>query len=110
MTYDGGEISVDALHQRIDTVERNMDEEIYRSEAYNPSRLIRLVIAENHEDNTVKYLATGKTDAPTEDVARLYAMHWRIETSFEDSVQDFGFGDQLNPDLSALWTVRSKAL
>ena len=84
------------------------------------------------DDNPVKYLATNKVDAPTEHVVRSYGMRWRIETFFESSKQDLGLGDcemqtdegtsrhwhllmaayslvRLDPDSSALETVRSKA-
>jgi len=58
---------------------------------------VKLVIAEKevkeYEENTVKYLATNKVDAPTEHVIRSYGMRWRIETFFEDSKQDLGLGD-----------------
>jgi hypothetical protein len=98
---------------------------------------VKLVIAEKEtdkddEENPVKYLATNKIDAPTEHVIRSYAMRWRIETFFEDSKQDLGLGGcemqdeegasgdwhllmatyslvRLDPESSALRTVRSKA-
>ena len=98
---------------------------------------MKLVIAEKEtdedgEENPVKYLATNKIDAPTQHVIRSYGMRWRIETFFEDSKQDLGLGDcemqtdegasrhwhllmaayslvRLDPDSSALGTVRSKA-
>jgi hypothetical protein len=95
-----------------------------------------LVLAEKEtnedEEKPAKYLATNKIDAPTEHVIRSYGMRWRIETFFEDSKQDLGLRDcelqtdegtsrhrhllmaaysfvRLDPDSSALGTVRSKA-
>ena len=97
---------------------------------------VKLVIAEKEtdedEEHPGKYLVTNKIDAPTEHVIRSYGMRWRIETFFEDSKQDLGLGDcelrteegasrhwhllmaayslvGLDPDSSALGTVRSKA-
>ena len=139
VTYAGEEISVDALAERIDTVERDVEDETYHiwTKKLPVSQLgdVKLVIAEKEtdedEENPVKYLATNKIDAPTEHVIRSYGMRWRIETFFEDSKQDLGFGDcevhrdegankhwhllmvaysllRLGPDSSALGTVRSK--
>jgi hypothetical protein len=95
-----------------------------------------LVLAEKEtnedEQKPAKYLATNKIDVPTEHVIRSYGMRWRIETFFEDSKQDLGLRDcelqtdegisrhwhllmaaysfvRLDPDSSALGTVRSKA-
>jgi SRSO17 transposase len=140
VTYAGEELRVDALAERIDTVERDVDEETYhiRTKKLPISQLGdgRLVIAEKKtdedEENPVKHLATNKIDAPTEHVIRSYGMRWRIETFFEDSKQGLGLGDcemqtdegasrywhllmavyslvRLDPDSSALGTVRSKA-
>jgi FOG: Transposase len=101
VTYAGEEISVDALAERIDTVERNVEDETYHiwTKKLPVSQLgdVKLVIAEKEtdedEENPVKYLATNKIDAPTEHVIRSYGMRWRIETFFEDSKQDLGLGD-----------------
>lgn len=140
MTYAGEELRVDALAERIDTVEREVDEELYDiwTKKLPVSQLgdVKLVIAEKEtdedEENPIKYLATNKIDAPTPHVIRSYGMRWRIETFFEDSKQDLGLGDcemqidegasrhwhllmaayslvRLDPDSSALGTVRSKA-
>jgi SRSO17 transposase len=141
VTYGGEEIRVDALEERIDTVERDIDDETYHiwTKKLPVSQLgdVKLVIAEKEtdedgEENPVKYLATNKIDAPTEHAIRSYRMRWRIETFFEDSKQDLGLGDcemqidegasrhwhllmaayslvRLDPDSSALGTVRSKA-
>ncbi len=141
VTYGGEEIRVDALEERIDTVERNIDDETYHiwTKKLPVSQLgdVKLVIAEKETDeddkkNPVKYLVTNKIDAPTEHIIRSYGMRWRIETFFEDSKQDLGLGDcemqtdegtsrhwhllmaayslvRLDPDSSALGTVRSKA-
>ena len=48
---------------------------------------------EDDEENPIKYLATNKIDVPTEYVIRSYAMHWHIETFFEDSKQNLDLGD-----------------
>ena len=103
MTYAGEELRVDALAERIDTVERDVDDETYHiwTKKLPVSQLgdVKLVIAEKEtdededEENPVKYLATNKIDAPTEHVIRSYRMRWRIETFFEDSKQDLGLGD-----------------
>jgi len=95
----------------------------------------RLIIAEKVTDdgeNPVKYLVTNKIDAPTEHLIRSFSMRWRIETFFEDSKQDLGFGDcevqrergaerhwhllmlaysllRLGSESSALTRIRSKA-
>jgi len=131
VTYGGEEIRVNALEERIDTVERNVGDET------DHIWTKKLVIAEEETDdedkeNPVKYLATNKIDAPTEHIIRSYGMRWRIETFFEDSKQDLGLGDcemqtdegasrhwhllmaayslvRLDPDSRALGTVRSKA-
>ena len=141
MTYGGEEIRVGALEERIDTVERTVEDEIYHiwTKKLPVSQLgdVKLVIAEKEtddedEEKPIKYLATNKIDAPTEHIIRSYGMRWRIETFFEDSKQDLGLGDcemqtdeganrhwhplmagyslvRLDPDSSALGTVRSKA-
>ncbi len=118
MTYAGEEIRADALFQRIDTAERNIEDETYPiwTKKFPVTKLgdVKLIIAEKEtdedEENLVKYLATNKIDAPTAHIIRSYGIRWRIETFFEDSKQDLGFGDcDLDPDLSALGTVRSKA-
>jgi hypothetical protein len=95
---------------------------------------VKLVIAEKEtdedEENPLNYLATNKIDAPTQHVIRSYGMRWCIETVFKDSKQDLDLGDceiqadesasdllmaadslvRLDPESSALGTVRSKAL
>jgi SRSO17 transposase len=140
VTYSGDKLRVDALAERIDTIERDVDEETYHiwTKKLHVSQMgdVKLVIAEKEteedEENPVKYLATNKIDAPTEHVIRSYGMRWRIETFFEDSKQDLGLGDcemqtnegasrhwhllmaayslvRLDPESSALGTVRSKA-
>ena len=101
VTYAGEEIRVDALEERIDTVERNIEDENYHiwTKKLPVSQLgdVKLVIAEKEtdedEENQVKYLVTNKIDAPTEHIIRSYGMRWRIETFFEDSKQDLGLGD-----------------
>ncbi|QAU14057.1 IS701 family transposase (plasmid) [Halorubrum sp. BOL3-1] len=102
VTYGGEEIRVDALEERIDTVERHVGDETYHiwTKKLPVSQLgdVKLVIAEKETDdedkeNPVKYLATNKIDAPTEHIIRSYGMRWRIETFFEDSKQDLGLGD-----------------
>ena len=140
MSCAGEELQVDALCQRIDLAEREVDDKTHHiwTKKLPVSRLgdVKLVIAEKEadedEENSVKYLATNKIDAPTEHVIRSYGMRWRIETFFEDSKQDLGLGDcelqtdkgasrhwhllmaayslvRLDPESSALGTVRSKA-
>jgi SRSO17 transposase len=102
VTYAGEEIRVDALAERINTTERDIDDETYHiwTKKLPVSQLgdVKLVIAEKEtdeddEENPIKYLVTNKIDAPTEHVIRSYAMRWRIETFFEDSKQDLGLGD-----------------
>jgi SRSO17 transposase len=102
VTYDNEEMRVDALAERIDTVEREIDDETYNiwTKTLPVSKLgeVRLVIAEKvtddeDEENPVKYLATNKIDAPSAHVIRTYSYRWRIETFFEDSKQDLGLGD-----------------
>jgi SRSO17 transposase len=101
VTYAGEELRVDALAERIDTVERNIEDDTYHiwTKKLPVSQLgdVKLVIAEKEtgedEENPVKYLATNKIDAPTQHVIRSYGMRWRIETFFEDSKQDLGLGD-----------------
>jgi SRSO17 transposase len=102
VTYGGEEIRVDALEERIDKVEREIDDETYKiwTQKRPVSKLgeVRLLIAEKVTDdedeaNPVKYLATNKIDAPSEHVIRTYSYRWRIETFFEDSKQDLGLGD-----------------
>jgi len=140
VTYAGEEISVDALEERIDKTDREIDDETYHiwTKKLPVSQLgkLKVVIAEKETDedekNPVKYLATNKIDAPTAHIIGSYSMRWRIETFFEDSKQDLGLGDcemqtdegasrhwhllmaayslvRLDPDSSALGTVRSKA-
>ena len=71
---------------------------------------MKLVIAENEteedEENPVKYLVSNKVDALTDHLIRSYSKRWRIETFFEDSKQDLGFGDcemQLDEGASRHW-------
>ena len=140
MICGGEEIRVNALEERINTIERNVEGETYRiwTKKLLVSQLgdVKLVIAEKEtdedEENSVKYLATNKVDTPTEHIIRSYGTRWHIETFFEDSKQDLGLGDcemqtdegasrhwqllmatyslvRLNPDSSALGTIRSKA-
>jgi len=102
VTYDGEEIRVDALAERIDKAERDIDDETYKiwTQKRPVSKLgeVKLLLAEKvtddeDETNPEKYLATNKIDAPSEHVIRTYAYRWRIETFFEDSKQDLGLGD-----------------
>ncbi len=96
--YAGEEISVSALAERIDTFERNVEDETYHiwMKKLSVSQLgdMKLVIAEKEtdedEEDPVKYFTTNKIDAPTEHVIPFYGMRWRIETFFEDSKQDLG--------------------
>ena len=95
---------VDALFQRIDTEEREIDDETYNTwtKTLPVSKLgnIRLVIAEKEldededeeEENPVKYLATNNIDAPSAHIIRSYSRRWRIETFSEDSKEDLGLG------------------
>ena len=141
VSYGNEEMRVDALAERIDTTEREIDGELYHiwTKKLTVSELgdVKLVIAEKEtedeeEENPVKYLVSNKIDAPTEHLIRSYSKRWRIETFFEDSKQDLGFGDcevhrdegankhwhllmvaysflRLGPASSALGMVRSKA-
>jgi SRSO17 transposase len=102
VTYAGEQMRVDALEERIDKEEREIDEETYKiwTQKRPISKLgeVKLLIAEKVTDdedeaNPVKYLATNKIDAPSEHVIRTYSYRWRIETFFEDSKQDLGLGD-----------------
>ena len=79
---------VDALAERIDTTEREIDDERHHiwTKKLHVSKLgdVKLVIAqkepEEDEENPVKYLATNKIDAPTDHLIRSYSKRWRIET------------------------------
>ena len=102
VTYANEEMRVDALEERIDKEEREIDDETYKiwTKKLSVSKLgeVRLVIAEkvtddDDEENPVKYLATNKIDAPSAHIIRTYSYRWRIETFFEDSKQDLGLGD-----------------
>jgi SRSO17 transposase len=102
VTYENEEMRVDALAERIDKVEREIDDETYKiwTKTLPVSELgdVRLVIAEKvtddeDKDNPVKYLVTNKIDAPSAHIIRTYSYRWRIETFFEDSKQDLGLGD-----------------
>lgn len=102
MTYDNEEMRVDALEDRIDTTEREIDDETYNiwTKKLPVSKLgeIRLLIAEKvtddeEEENPVKYLATNKIAAPSTHLIRTYSYRWRVESFFEDSKQDLGLGD-----------------
>ena len=87
--------------ERIDTEEREIDEETYKiwTKTLPVSKLgeVRLVIAEKVTDedkeNPVKYLATSKIDAPSTHIIRSHSYRWRIETFFKDSKQELGLGD-----------------
>ena len=115
VTYDQEEMRVDALAERIDTTEREVDDDLYHiwTKKLPVSELgdVKLIIAEKEtdeddKDNPIKCLATNKIDAPTAHVIRSYTMRWRIETFFEDSKQDLGFGDcemQLDEGASRHW-------
>jgi len=83
VTYGGKEIRVDALEERIDTVERTDKDEIYHiwTKKLFVSQLgdVKLVIAEKETDdedqeNPIRCLATNKIDAPTEHIIRSYGM------------------------------------
>ena len=71
-------ISVDALAERIDTVECDIEADTHHiwTKKLPVSQLgdVKLVVAEKETDedgeNRVKYLATNKIDAPTEHVIR----------------------------------------
>ncbi len=101
VTFDNEEMRVDALEERIDKAEREVNEETYkiwtRKLAISKLGEVRLVIAEKvtdeDEENPVKYLATNKIDAPSAHIIRSYSYRWRIETYFQDSKQDLGLGD-----------------
>jgi hypothetical protein len=139
VTHDGGEISVGAPTERIDIVEHDVDEEIryiwIKRVVISELRVEKLVIIKNRpmktKKNPIKYLATSKTDAPTEHVVRSYAIRWRVETVFEDPEPKPCFGDcemhlkegasrnrhlliaahslvRLDPESNAPGTVRSK--
>ena len=98
VTYANKEMRVDALEERIDKEERKIDEETYKiwTKTLLVSKLgdVRLVIAEKVTDedkeNSVKYLATSKIDAPSAHIIRSYSYRWRIETFFGDSKQELG--------------------
>ena len=83
VTYDQEEMRVDALAERIDTTEREVDDNLYHiwTKKLPVSELggVKLIIAEKEadkddEENPVKYLATNKIDAPTAHIIRSYAM------------------------------------
>ena len=98
--YGGERIRVDALAERIDTTEREVDGETYKiwTKTLHVSKLgeKKVLITEKvtkDEENPVKYPATNKIDAPTTHLIRTYSMRWRIKTFFRDSKQDLGFED-----------------
>ena len=102
VTYGGEEIRVDALEERIDKVEREIDDETYKiwTQKRSISELdeVRLLIAEKvtdeeDEENPVRYFVSNKIDAPSEHLIRSYSFRWPVEVFFEDSKQDLGFGD-----------------
>ena len=102
VTYGGEEIRVDALEERIDKVEREIDDETYKiwTQKRSVSELdeVRLLITEKvtdeeDEENPVKYFVSNKIDAPSEHLIRSYSLRWPVEVFFEDSKQDLGFGD-----------------
>ncbi len=102
VTYGGEEIRVDALEERIDKTEREIDDETYKiwTQKRSISKLgeVRLLIAEKvtdeeDEENPVRYFASNKIDAPSEHLIRSYSFRWPVEVFFEDSKQDLGFGD-----------------
>ena len=109
---------VDALAERIDKKEREIDDETYKiwTKKLSVSKLgdVKVVIAEKvtedeDEDNPVKYLVTNKIDAPSAHIVRTYSYRWRIETYFEDSKQNLGLGDcELRDaeDASADWHLQ----
>lgn len=107
--FDGKEHRVDELHDRVELAERAIDGETYHiwTRKLPISKLgeRRVIIAEKEiddGDNPVKYLATNKIDAPTAHIIRSYGYRWRIETFFQDSKQDLGFGDcEVQQDRSA---------
>ena len=100
--YGGERIRVDALAERIDTVPRTIDGEIYHiwTQKREVSRLgeVKLLItmkesSNDEEELSVKYIVSNKIDAPASHLIALYAMRWRVETFFRDIKQDLGFGD-----------------
>jgi hypothetical protein len=101
VTYGGEEIRVDVLAERIDTTERDIEDDTYQiwTKKLPVSQLgdVKLVIAEKQaeedEEGPVKYLATNRADAPTEHVIHPYGMRRRIKAFFEDSKQEVGLGD-----------------
>ena len=101
VTYGGEEIRVDALEERIDKTEREIDDETYKiwtqkrpiSELGEVRLLIAEKVTEEDEENPVRYFASNKIDAPSEHLIRSYSFRWPVEVFFEDSKQDLGFGD-----------------
>jgi len=99
--YAGKEWRIDELHEEVDLYDREIDGQLYRlwTKKLPVSKLgeKRVIIAEkvtdDEEENPVKYLVTNKIDAPSAHIIRSYGYRWRIETFFEDSKQDLGFGD-----------------
>jgi len=101
MDLENKEMRVDALEERIDTEEREIDDEIYNiwTKTLPVSKLgdVRLVIAEKEtdedEENPVKYLVTNKIDAPSAHIIRSYSHRWHIDTFFGNSKEYLGFGN-----------------
>ncbi|WP_114579297.1 IS701 family transposase [Saliphagus sp. LR7] len=102
VSYGGDRIRVDALSQRIDTVPRTVNGDIYQiwTQKRDVGRLgeVKLLITEKEssdedEEPSVKYIVSNKIDAPASHLIELYAMRWRVETFFRDTKQDLGFGD-----------------
>ena len=102
VTYSGDRIRVDALAERIDTVPRTVNGDIYHiwTQKREVGRLgeVKLLITEKEssdedEEPSVKYIVSNKIDAPASHLIEMYAMRWRVETFFRDTKQDLGFGD-----------------
>ncbi len=110
VTYGGGRIRVDALRQRINTVPRTINDEIYHiwTQKSEVGRLgeVKLLITEkvSDEEPSVKYIVSNKIDAPANHLIELYAMRWRVETFFRNTKHDLDFGDcELRHAAGASW-------
>lgn len=96
--YGGEEIRVETLAERIDTTDREVNDETYYiwTKKLPVSKLgeRKVLIAEkemNSGDNdksSMKYLITNMIDAPAAYLLRTHSMNQRIETFFENTKQD----------------------
>jgi hypothetical protein len=99
--YGGSEISMNALFERIDTTERNVDGKTYSiwTKKLPVSKLgeKKVLVVEREPDHdkdddswdgseySVRYIVTNMIDAPAAHLLRTYSMSRCVETFFEDT-------------------------